>query len=49
MIQRPLHKTQSSFKHEKYGNVTTLLQHIWKLKNNKTDFRTYWEILARTI
>ena len=41
-------KHKYSFKHEKHGNATTLSQHIWKLKNNKVNFKIYWEILTRT-
>ena len=41
-------KHKYSFKHEKHRNATTLSQYIWKLKNNKVNFKIQWEILTRT-
>ena len=32
-------KHKHSFRHVKHGNSTTLLQHIWKLKNNNVNFK----------
>ena len=29
-------------------SATTLSQYIWKLKNNKVDFKIHWEIITRT-
>ena len=39
---------KKSFKRAKYINETTLSQHIWKLKNEKTKYKIKWKILARS-
>ena len=41
-------KHKYSFKHEKRGNATTLLQYIRKIKNNITNVKIYWEIFIKT-
>ena len=41
-------KHRYSFKHENHGNATTLSQCVWKLKNNRVNFKIYWEMLTRT-
>ena len=40
-------KHKYSSRHEKHSNATTLSQYIWKLKNNKVNFKVQWEILLR--
>ena len=39
------HKT--SFNHQKYMHKTTLSTHIWKLKNENTNFTTNWSLVDR--
>ena len=39
------HKT--SFNNQKYKNKTTLSTHIWKLKEEKTNFTTRWSLVDR--
>ena len=42
-----LQKTNKSFRHEKHSNAATLSQYIWKLNNNKVNFKIQWEILKK--
>ena len=39
------HKT--SFNNQKYRNKTTLSTHIWKLKEEETNFTTRWSLVDR--
>ena len=39
------HKT--SFNHQKYMHKSTLSTHIWKLKNENTNFTTNWSLVDR--
>ena len=38
---------KKDFKHQKYENSTELSKHIWKLKNQNTDYSISWKILDR--
>ena len=38
---------RSSFNHEDSEHSTTLSTHIWKLKNDGTNFNIKWEVLAK--
>ena len=38
-----------SFTHKKYSYETELLQYVWHLKENNTEFTTKWSILKNSI
>ena len=38
---------QTSFKHEVYGNKTTLSTHVWDMKRRNIDYDIKWKILDR--
>ena len=46
-FKKRFYQHRSDFIHRKNKDSTRLSSHIWKLKDNKTDFKINWEIVKK--